>query len=268
MQIVTRFADTENPRGIVLVAHGYGEHQGRYTFFHDALQRDGYDVAYYDFYGHGKSGGPRSCVDVGKLIRDHSRARQQVLQQSRTSHLFLFGHSMGGLISVASAILHPQNLSGVVLTGPALRPLPAVPAEVARSLLSAARYVPGLPVALTKRTPESSLLSRNPDVQRAFDADPLCYHGPVPLLTASTMVVQGDEVLQRCAHLSVPTLIFHGTEDRLTAPEASRQLIDGATAAGNGDAHLRLVDGARHEVLQEVEGPGIIRDILLWLHTH
>ncbi|WP_026459991.1 alpha/beta fold hydrolase [Schaalia suimastitidis] len=268
MQIVYFPTTTEHPHGTVLIAHGYGEHHGRYRALIEALNGAGYDCATYDHPGHGTSDGPRARVDLGALINIHLKIRDDVLTQARTPELFLFGHSMGGLVTAASTILNPTRLRGTILTGPAMRPLPAVPAHVARRLLNVARTFPALPASTTHSAPAESVLARNPQVQRDFDADPLCHHGPVPLITGATMIVQGDEVLRRAAHLHTPTLIFHGSSDTLVSPAGSVHLIEAARAGGNMDAHLRMVDGARHEVLNEVEGPGIIRDIILWLDAH
>ena len=99
----------EAPLGTVLLAHGYAEHSGRYAHLRSALTRAGYDVAYYDHAGHGTSEGPRARVDVGALIRDFGDARRAALAHARTPDLFLFGHSMGGLIAAASTILDPTR---------------------------------------------------------------------------------------------------------------------------------------------------------------
>ena len=47
------------PRGVVLLAHGYAEHVGRYRDFVAHLAARGLGVAAFDHRGHGRSGGPR-----------------------------------------------------------------------------------------------------------------------------------------------------------------------------------------------------------------
>ena len=116
---------------------------------------------------------------------------------------------------------------------------------------------------------EVSPLSRDPQVQRDFDADPLTYKGGVPILTGATMIIQGDEVLKRAARLRTPTLVMHGSNDRMADLRGSRELVRAARAANpNADIHLRIVDGAYHELLNEPEGPGLMRDIVIWLGEH
>ena len=229
----------EDARGTVLLSHGYAEHCGRYTHLRRALTRAGYDVAFYDHAGHGTSDGPRARVDVGALI------------------------------AAASTILDPTRLRGTVLSAPALRPLPHVAPAHARMLAPLARLCPGLIVAKGASDMAVSPLSRDPEVQRAFDADPLTYKGGVPILTGLTSILQGEEVLRRADRLRTPTLVMHGSHDLMADLRGSRDLVRGALAAHpRADIHLRIVDGAYHELLNEPEGPGLIRDIVIWLGEH
>ena len=269
MHISFERTDEETPLGTVLLSHGYAEHSGRYIHLRSALTRAGYDVAFYDHAGHGTSEGPRARVDVGTLIRDFGDARRATLAHARTPDLFLFGHSMGGLIAAASTILDPTRLRGTILSAPALRPLPHVAPSRARALLPIARISPGLVVAKGASEMEVSPLSRDPQVQRDFDADPLTYKGGVPILTGATMILQGDEVLKRAARLTTPTLVMHGSGDLMVDLRGSRDFVRAARGAHpNADVHLRIVDGAYHELLNEPEGPGLIRDIISWLGEH
>ena len=269
MHISFERTDEETPLGTVLLSHGYAEHSGRYVHLRSALTRAGYDVAFYDHAGHGTSEGPRARVDVGTLIRDFGDARRATLAHARTPDLFLFGHSMGGLIAAASTILDPTRLRGTILSAPALRPLPHVAPSRARALLPIARISPGLVVAKGASEMEVSPLSRDPQVQRDFDADPLTYKGSVPILTGATMILQGDEVLKRAARLTTPTLVMHGSGDLMVDLRGSRDFVRAARGAHpDADVHLRIVDGAYHELLNEPEGPGLIRDIISWLGEH
>ena len=159
MHISFERTDEETPLGTVLLSHGYAEHSGRYVHLRSALTRAGYDVAFYDHSGHGTSEGPRARVDVGTLIRDFGDARRTTLAHARTPDLFLFGHSMGGLIAAAGAILDPTRLRGIVLSAPALRPLPRVAPSQARMLAPLARLCPGLVGVPRTAHPRASLLA-------------------------------------------------------------------------------------------------------------
>lgn len=258
MELHTHLALTDSPLGTVIITHGYAEHSGRYAHVVSALTAAGWDVHTYDLPGHGTAPGPRARVDVGALILDHLQVRREALERSRTSDLFLLGHSMGGTITAASALLNGDHLKGVVLTGPAFRPEPPMAPALARSLMPAARLAPGTPtVAL-----DDARVSRVPAVVHAYREDPLVFHGRVPLITGVTMVLQGDQVIRNAAMLVVPTLILHGGADELAGIEGSREFVE---RTRNAEVHLRVIDGAYHEVLNEPEGPSLLQDIMLWM---
>lgn len=250
----------EDPKASVLIAHGLAEHQGRYTELIDSLVASHFDVYTYDQYGHGKSPGPRARVDVGKLIKDHVEVRQQVVQMMRTEKLFLFGHSMGGLVTAASALINPRNVAGVALSGPALETAGDVDDKMIETVAKAARMFPGAPA--TVLNPE--MLSTDPEVIESYMNDPLVHHGPVPALTASTMVIQGREVQKRGANWKLPLIIFHGSDDQICDPRASWHLVQDAMRNG-ADAEMIEVPGARHEVFNEPLAPALRETLSMWI---
>lgn len=247
-------------RGTVLLTHGYAEHAGRYSALIAALNDAGYDVFFRDLPGHGRSSGPRAQVDVAELIRLHFDMRREAHQRMRSGPFVAFGHSMGGLITAASALIHPEDLDGVVLSGPALRPLPDLPEALVKVMVPLGRLIPGIPVA----TLDAEAVSRDPAVREAYESDPLCYRGPVPLLTGATMMDQGRRTLTNAGHWdsALPLLIFHGDEDALADISGSREFVAEVTAE---DVELREVPGAFHEVFNEPEAPQLRAELISWL---
>ncbi|MDO4257995.1 MAG: alpha/beta fold hydrolase [Actinomycetaceae bacterium] len=261
MEIHSRLASTTSPRGTVLVTHGYGEHSGHYAPLFEALHAADFDVIYGDLPGHGTAPGPRGIVDVGALISLHIRTRRLALTRARTADLFCLGHSMGGLITAASALIDPHNLKGIILCAPALQPLPQVDPEVARRLVAVGRFIPWAPAAFLS----PSLVSCDPAVVQKILDDPLFITDrPVSVLTGGTMTVQAAETRKRAGTLAVPAVIFHGTHDKLADLSASRQFVASAVAARpQADVTLNVVDGGWHQLLDE--RPEIIGQMIQWL---
>lgn len=256
IELFSRLAPVDTPHGSVLLAHGLGEYQGRYGRFIDALTSVGYDVWSFDFTGHGTARGRRAHVDVRRLIREHLEARKALLQVARTDRIFLFGHSMGGLVTLASTLLDPHHLEAVAVTAPALRPLPSV-----HPLLAAAATAIGTRIPVPSSVSiDVSLISRDPQVVADYQADPMVYHGKVPLLTGATMVTQGNQVLKNARILAAPVLILHGEEDGLASVRGSQEFADRA-----GDlVEVVTIPGAYHELLNEPDHADYTRQILHW----
>ena len=107
------------PSHVVLLAHGYGEHVGRYETTAAALVDRGAVVHAVDHVGHGKSAGERVHVDDVEHVVDDLR---RVDLRAREGHpglpVVLVGHSMGGLIAARYAQRYGDTLAALVLSGP------------------------------------------------------------------------------------------------------------------------------------------------------
>src|SRR5919206_2191215 len=107
-----------DPRRLVVLVHGYGEHIGRYEHVAQALAARGSTVVGPDHVGHGRSAGERVLVESFEPIVEDLRG---VVQAERGNlPVVMVGHSMGGLIATRYAQRHRQDLAGLVLSGPAI----------------------------------------------------------------------------------------------------------------------------------------------------
>lgn len=260
--------DDAPPRATVLLAHGYGEHLGRYAHVVAALTAGGYAVAGLDHRGHGRSAGRRADVvrfddfvaDLDLLAR---HARATVAPPGRP--LILLGHSMGGLIAVRYALRHQADpavdLAGLALSGAALVVGGDVSPLVRRLGGVLARLAPTLPVV---RAGAPGILSRDPEVERRFGLDPLTYKRPLRARLGHQLALAAADAQARLADLTLPLLVMHGDDDKLTDPAGSVLAHD---LARSPDKTLRLWPGLRHELFNEPEQAEVLAYLLGWLDT-
>ncbi len=247
-------------RGVVVISHGGGEHSGRYEHVAARLCAEGYAVYALDHRGHGRSGGPRMRFDsVDPLAADLRTMVAIAAQQAPDRKPFLLAHSMGATVGLHYACDHQDELSGLILSG-ALASVDQKP-PIRLVVRAVAAIAPG--VGVFKVDPET--VSRDPDVVRAYDTDPLNFHGSFPATTVAALQRVGEGFPQRIPALSLPLLILHGGDDRLTPPSGSR-LVD--ELAGSEDKTLHIFDGLRHEILNEPEQDQVLDEIAAWLHSH
>src|SRR5262245_24737188 len=106
------------PRASLLLTHGFAEYAERYVaHYHGLVPRLnalGFDVYAFDLRGHGRSPGARGVADIKQAVADHHAARRALSNQGKP--LFLFGHSLGGLITAASVAEDQGGVTGVVLS--------------------------------------------------------------------------------------------------------------------------------------------------------
>jgi alpha-beta hydrolase superfamily lysophospholipase len=249
-------------RGVLVLVHGLKDHSARYASAAETLARRGFAVYAFDLRGHGRSDGARVAIDAfAEYLDDLDRFLACVREREPARPTFLFGHSMGGAIVTLFAIERRPALAGIVLSAPALRVADDVPAVLVGSTKLLGAVLPGLPVFGL----ESAGFSRDPAVVRENDeTDPLIEHGRAPARTASELLGAIAEIQERMEEVRAPLLILHGTADRITDPEGSREL---AARARSGDVTLRLYDGLYHDLLHEPEQAEVLGEIAAWLEA-
>ncbi len=248
-----------NPKAVILLAHGIAEHHGRYQKLAEFLVSKDYAVYGFDYRHHGKSAGNHGYLDNYAFILDDFRTFHTLVADSHHgSKFFLFGHSMGAGIGMAYALKYQHELSGLMISGTPLSPLPHIPAAVISILRSLAAVAPGLKLYRL----DSSTLSHDKTVVAAYDNDPLVYRGKLTARLAIQFLWAMHQLEPGVPQIQLPLLIMHGTGDNLCSPEGSRLAYK---KAGSRDKTLKLYEGFYHEVLNEPWNYLVLDDIAAWL---
>lgn len=249
------------PSGVLLISHGIGEHSGRYGNVVDELVGDGWAVYGVDHRGHGRSGGTRvHARRYDDLVADVESFRRVVVARHPGLPVFLLGHSLGGQIALAYAVVHERELTGLVLSAPALAS-DVIPAALVPVLQVVARVLPTVrPVGI-----DATKISRDPDVVRDYQDDPLVHHGNPTLALGAAVYAQMDVLPGRSAALRLPVLVQHGTDDALTDPQGTRRI---EAACGSPDLTVRWYDGFWHEIYNEPDRALPLGDLREWLAAH
>jgi alpha-beta hydrolase superfamily lysophospholipase len=249
------------PRGTVVIAHGVSEHADRYSHVGARLVRSGYAVYALEHRGHGRSGGKRAVVDrLDRAVADVGT----LIGIARSEHpgvkLFLLGHSMGGAIALQFALDREDEIDGLVLSAPAADADAATRVELlAGRVLSV--VAPGAGVFPV----DSSTISRDPEVVRAYDEDPMVFHKKLPARTVAELAQAIQKFPERTPGLKLPLLVMLGTGDELIPPAAGRMVHE---RAGSADKRLIEYDGLYHEILNEPEQDKVMDDLVQWLDAH
>jgi alpha-beta hydrolase superfamily lysophospholipase len=256
-----QWAPSGEPRAVVVIAHGFGEHAGRYGNVVDTLVPLGYVVVALDHRGHGHSEGDRALVDNFTFLLDDL---DHVINGAATAYpgkkLFLLGHSMGGCIALASALRNQSQLTGLILSGPAAS-THGVPSALQLVVSVIGKMAPKAGI----RQLDASGVSRDADVVCAYQGDPLVFHGKMPAGTASALLTAAKGFPSKLPSLKIPLLVVHGSDDKLVSVESGRQVH---RLSGSADKTLKVYDGLYHEVFNEPERAKVLADVTDWLAAH
>ncbi|MPM48988.1 Monoacylglycerol lipase [bioreactor metagenome] len=281
--------EEDDYKGILLVLHGAAEHGGRYENFADFMTSNGYIVCVPDHRGHGLS--VQNEDDLGyfsdddgwsKIIEDVNALILYLKERFAGRKLYLMGHSMGSFLARTYAIRHGEMIDALILSGTAHNP---------KGILSFGKSLAVWDIKAgkaRKRSPRINKmafldlnkcfkdgktgfewLSRDSAVCEKFAADKLCGFN----FTSSAFRDMFSGLLEITDMSNIekmpkalPVLLIAGKCDPVGGFGKMVLKCDMAfKAAGLRDVTLKLYDGMRHEVLNELGKEEVYHDILNWL---
>jgi alpha-beta hydrolase superfamily lysophospholipase len=247
------------PKAVVAVLHGLGEHVARYAPIAGALVKRGFAVMGFDLRGHGRSGGKRGHTpSYETLLDDLGALLDRIAVRYPRRPVFLYGHSLGGALAINYVMRRPSKIKGVIATSPLLvTVVKAPPLKVAVARL----LDPILPTYTDRWAVEPKSLARDPAVGDAYERDPLV-HDFITSRMYLAATEAGQWALDHAADFPLPLLLMHGTEDRLTSWEASREF---ARRLGS-KVTWRSWEGWYHELHNEPERSRVVRVMTTWMN--
>ena len=267
-----KWGDHHEPRGVIQIAHGLGEHIGRYAELADFLVEDEFVVYGNDHRGHGLTAKPSdSFGDFGpagfnQLVEDMVSIRVIAKQEHPGKPYILLGHGLGSFAAQQFVLDHSHSIDGLALSGSgALDGLARLDQSISpgtdpMKLMNAA-FEPA-------RTP-SDWLSRDNGQVDAFRNDPLCFPALKPesmqsFLDAFPRLADPREI--RKVRDDLPIYIFSGSDDPVGQRlEGVRVLIDRYRSAGLTSIVHDFYSGGRHEMLHETNRRDVITNLLVWI---
>ncbi len=253
------------PRGVVQLLHGVGEHAGRYPRTIAALNRAGFLVYADDHRGHGRTGDAQHGGDLSQLgrlgpggLRATIDACWQLTEIIRDENpdlpLIILGHSWGSFLTQKLIAKHPDAYDGMILSG--------------SSLLWPGSLNPGDLNGPWKSADATGVewLSSDPEVGRAFLEDPYTTVVPLPRLFGplDTLRLLGRPT-RHLGH-DIPSLLMVGSEDPVGGPRSVQRLARAyRRRSGFTDVTTLVYPGARHEIFNETVQEEVRADLLAWL---
>ena len=251
---------------VVQLAHGIGEHIGRYGELVEALNAAGYSVWADDHRGHGQTGFEQHGGDLDRMGRPGPGGMRaaiaglerfgEVIRDAEGGDvpLVMLAHSWGSFMAQHVVNRHPHRYDGLVLTGTAWLQLGwanlgDLNKEFARP--------GGTPV---------EWLSREPEVPKAFMADPYTTERTLQQLFGWPQSLSLIRRPSKRIPSELPLLIMVGSDDPVAGERSARALLkDYIKRAHLVDATLIVYEGARHEVFNEINREEVREDLIRWL---
>jgi alpha-beta hydrolase superfamily lysophospholipase len=260
LRLTARWWPVPEPRAIVIVAHGFGEHGGTYAHVARSVGGTvGADFLALDFRGHGRSPGRRGVV---RRYEDLVSDLRSVVAWVRTNRpdlpVFVVGHSNGGQVVLRFALEPREDIRGIIASNPSIRvamPVPPGRLKLGKVLLAVA------PWFTLKAHAPSTWMTRDPAMQDLYRKDELRHNRmSAPLFFG--MVEGGQMLMARAGEIRLPTLLIVGGQDPVINPASNREFFE---RLGAEDKTLYLYPRMLHEPFNELGREAVFDDFARWL---
>jgi alpha-beta hydrolase superfamily lysophospholipase len=175
--------------------------------------------------------------------------------------VFLVGHSMGGLIGALHLIAHQEKLTGVVLSGPAIKP----PGDIPTAVMLIGRALSVLFPRLGLVPLEAEGVSRDPAVVKKYQEDPLVCRGKMTARLGAELLDAMERIATEANRITLPILILQGGADLLVDPAGAQMFHE---KVASSDKTLIVYEGFYHEVFNEPQHERVLSDVEQWLEGH
>ena len=199
---------------------------------------DRYRAIYVDNRGVGRTGVPPGPYDIETMADDAAC----VIEEAGEHSAHVVGASMGGIIAQELALRHPERVRSLLLacTLPGGKETAPASSEALSLLTSRGEMTPreaaeaAVPFVYAPDT-DRALIDEDIELRMKNPTEPRGYVNQI-------LAIQSHMgTYSRLGEISVPTLVIHGTADRLVNPDNARIL-----AGRIPGASLEYIEGASH----------------------
>lgn len=283
--------DSEEIKGVVQISHGMAETAERYRRFADFLTKSGYAVLANDHRGHGKTA--KSLDDVGYLgedgfnwmIKDMKILNDMIAEEFKNKKIYIFGHSMGSLLSQRYISLFGDSIDGVILSGTCGKQGIALDLGIAIARMELKKHGPKVRSSklnnltfgsynrgIKNHATEFDWLSRDKDEVDKYINNPYC--GGVFTTEFFYDFLTGYKKLHKKENMQripkeLPIYIFSGKKDPVGKNcKTVSWLIEEYKRLKIKDVSYKFYENGRHEMLNEINKDEVMNDVLNWLYKH
>lgn len=283
--------DGRNAKGVVQISHGMAETAARYERFANVLTKAGYIVYANDHRGHGRTAGSAKNLGYcGKdgfnwMVKDMHQLNTIIADEDSNLPIFLFGHSMGSMLSQSYIENYGDTICGVVLSGTSGRMGMILNAGIIIARAEMKRIGPKGKSNLINNMIFGSYnrnfkpcrtdfdwLNRDPDEVDKYIKDPYC--GGALSAGFYYDFFRGLKEMHKIGQLrkipmDLPIYLFSGEKDPVGKECRSvKQLIDTYKKIGIKDVNYKFYKDGRHEMLNEINRDEVMADTIKWLDRH
>lgn len=254
----------ENPQVSVIITHGQGEHSDSYQRVVDYFKGQQIQFFAWDMRGHGRSEGKRGYVGSFKDYIEDFHIYLNILKSHISGPCFLLSHSMGGLVQLRTLSLNPelQDLyRGFIFSAPLWGLAVKVPAWKNYGSVLIQKTLPELTLYNEMK---NEFLTRDPDVIKEFEQDPL-RHTRISSGAYLGFLENFEFVKEDAKNIHKPTLLQISDQDPVVSTPSAKEVF---SLISDNKKECYFYGGAKHEIYNDLCRVSAFEDLKKFIHTH
>lgn len=288
-----KWSNNKKPKAILQIAHGMIEHAIRYDEFAEFLSSKDVFVYANDHRGHGYTAPDDGLwgyfgAENGwlKLIEDQKQLNMIIKREYPGVPVVFLGHSMGSFIARTYANMYGKTIEGLIISGTAFQPKFMVISakiilnlsklflgEKALSKMLRNLFFAGFLRRIKKPKTPADWLTRDEEiVQKTVTDKPFCTFTPtVQMLIDIVSLIEYSCNFNNVLNINkqMPVLFFSGSEDPVGHySNGVKKVYSMFVNNGIKNCELKIYNGGRHEMLNEINRVDVFNDILKWLNRN
>lgn len=248
------------PKAVIILVHGMGGYSGRFFEFGPILAKSGFQVYAIEQKGHGESPSIKGHVANFKLYTADLKALvNHAAQQNPGKKIFVFGESMGGLITLDFSIHHQNLISGIILVSPLVKDILPMPLKKKAEILKAAIFDP---MAFFPAGFIAEIFTRDPVMAKRINADELEVRNFTAKFFLSILKAMAY-VNWKPAALKMPVLMLLSGKDTMVSAEAAASYFKKIRSK---DKELKWYPEMFHALYVDKDRERVFKDIIDWMN--
>ena len=276
-------------KGIIQLVHGMEEHIGRYDDFANFLASNGYLVIGHDHLGHGKSVkndkelGDFDCKNGWFRLADDIHILQNIIKEKYPNlPRFILGHSMGSMLVRTYVTLYDDKLNGIIIIGTSGQKTGINSALLVSNVIKLFKgkkyksqflaHLMGISLNKNFRPIKTGAewLTRDENTlsERRKDLNPnrkFTVESYIQLLKGIKYINKTKNIRKM---VNIPILIASGTMDPVGENSKGIIRVNNMMEKVGCNVEMKLYEGARHEILNEINRDEVYEFILNWIKKH
>jgi len=254
--------ETSSPNAVIVLVHGLGGYSGRFFELGPFLAGKGLQVYAIELKGFGGSPSEKGHIGNFKTYTEELKTLVKLAKNKTPGKkVFVFGESMGGLITLDFSMHHRDMIDGIILVSPALKDRLPIPTRKKIAIFLTSIFNPR---RRFNAEFNAEMFTRDPAMAKKINEDPMEVRSLSAKFFLSIMKAL-IYVNMNPKRIKLPLLMLLAGKDKMVSSEAAGKFF---RKVSSKDKELKSYSDMYHALYVDKGREKVFDDIVDWIEKH